>query len=81
METVKKKECGTCKEIEEIALCNKAFTDEKSGLTEVLKSKLVTQMFDSKGKICGAIGYRAREINFCPECGKKIEENRKKWKM
>lgn len=77
----KHKNCGMCKEIEEINFYNKSSTNEKGELTKVLKVQLVTKIFDNKGNLCGQMGYRAREINFCPQCGKKIEEHMKKWRI
>ena len=78
---MKNKGCGTCKELEEIDFCNKSFAESSGELTKVLKVQLVTKIYDRKGQMRGCMGYKAKVINFCPECGKKIEESKKKWRM
>ena len=79
-EEVKSKYCKTCKEIEEIDFYNKPFSSDEE-LIKVLNAQLVTKIFDRKRNLRGCMAYRARKINFCPECGKKIEESKKIWRM
>lgn len=78
---MKHKICRTCKEIEEINFYNKFKEDSQGELVEILKAQLVTNLYDMRGQQRGHMGYRARALNFCPECGKKIDPSKKKWRI
>lgn len=75
------KKCKTCKEIEEIGEIQKRYADGTAGVTSILKMQPVLLTYTRENKRRGYLGYRARPLNFCPECGKLIDRRGTVWQM
>lgn len=76
------KQCGTCKKIEEIAEIMEIHADEeKTGFTDVLKVQPALITYTTKNRKKGYLGYSARPLNFCPECGKPVERSKTVWRV
>lgn len=78
MEKVQK--CKTCKLIEEMGEIQK-FSKEWHGkrpYVTTLKIILATVAY-KENKRCGRSLYGTRPLNYCPECGKKIERKQTVW--
>ena len=70
----KKKMCKCCEEIEELQELQK--NQEKiPGIKDILKVRL-TMVTRKKGikKDKGTINYKAFDLNYCPMCGRRLEE-------
>lgn len=53
---------------------------EKTGFTDVLKVQPALITYTPKNRQKGYLGYTARPLNFCPECGKPVERSRTVWR-
>lgn len=53
----------------------------KTGFTDVLKVQPALITYTPKNRKKGYLGYKARPLNFCPECGKPVERNKTVWRI
>ena len=72
-------ECATCKTIAEIGCTVRENADSRLKITKVLRVCPRLMSLDNKGRRRGSVGFRDRPLNFCPECGERIETKQTIW--
>lgn len=78
---MKKKSCKTCRILSEILYWEMLSERKKIGFTGVIKVKLVERVFTKKNHIKGTTLHSDRPLNYCPECGRKIERKETVWQI
>lgn len=72
--------CSTCKIIKEY---RQEFAEAEKTLnkTRVIKAKLLLQTYGDDSEHCSELSFRTVDLQFCPECGKKINRDQTKWEI
>lgn len=67
--------CKMCYLIEIENEIRKHERKEQPQFTNVLKVKLVSETWDKMNRLCGTLTHSSCNINFCPQCGRKISKS------
>lgn len=70
------KMCALIKEENEERKHREQHSEKESvrSFTSVLKVKLVRETWDKANRLRGTLTHSSCEMNFCPQCGRKIEK-------
>lgn len=71
--------CSTCELIKDIREYD-AKRKEEPFAEVALKIKIVTEIWKN-GHFSGQTTHESKPMNYCPECGRKIKESEKGWRI
>lgn len=75
----KEKGCNTCELVKDIKKYDEKNKEEPFA-TVILKAAVVSEIW-KKGVFSGRANYRAKEMKYCPECGRKLKRSETRWKI